>query len=232
MRNSPTISIIIPALNEETHLSQLLPYLIEQGGKHIAEIIIVDGQSTDQTPQIAQKYGAILIASDQRNRAHQMNLGAAAAHGEILYFVHADCLPPQAFSQIIVQHLDTPGKMGCFRYHFRSKKPILRINSWFTRFHFLWCQGGDKTFFLYKSCFEEIKRFDPYYQIMEEYDFLRRAQATHTLSVLPYEASVSARKYERNAWLRVQCANFLVFNGWRLGIAPQKLHKLYKSILS
>ena len=74
--------------------------------------------------------------------------------------------------------------------------------------------------------------YDPYYQIMEEYDFLKRAMQHHHLEVLPDTATVSARKYEKNSWLRVQIANLLVFNGWRIGIQPKTLHRLYKNILS
>jgi rSAM/selenodomain-associated transferase 2 len=226
------ITIIVPTLQEAQHLMKLLPWLKEQGGTLVQEIIVVDAQSTDQTVEVARSLGAKVIVSDQRNRAHQMNLGADAAQTELLYFVHADTIPPQQFAQTIIQYLDKPGKMGCFRYHFRSESRILRFNAWFTRFHFLWCQGGDKTFFIRKSCFEELGGYRPFYSIMEEYDFLRRAVKTHKLQVLPQEVSVSARKYEGRSWLRVQIANILVFNGWRLGVHPDRLRVWYRKLLN
>jgi rSAM/selenodomain-associated transferase 2 len=225
------ISVIIPVLNEADNLVSLIPWLRAQGGDALGEILVIDAMSTDSSVACAKANGAIVIEINQRNRAYQMNLGADTAQFDILYFVHADTLPPEHYGALITHHLDTPGKMGCFRYKFRSDSLMLRLNSWFTRFGFLWCQGGDKTFFIRKSCFEDLGKYNAYYSIMEEYDFLQRALRSHQLDVLPHYATVSARKYEQRSWLRVQVANLVVFNGWRLGVQPAKLMHWYKTLL-
>ena len=67
---------------------------------------------------------------------------------------------------------------------------------------------------------------------MEEYDFIRRARKKYLMPTLPYSATVSARKYQKNSWLRVQLANLLVFNLFRFGLAPIQLKKIYKQILN
>ena len=117
--------------------------------------------------------------------------------------------------------------MGCYRYKFDRPDFLLKINAYFNRYPWLWCQGGDKTFFIKKTIFNQLGGYDEHYVIMEEYDFLRRAMSRYRLHTFPEYAIVSARKYEQNSWLRVQLANMLVFNLFRLGVAPVRLKKLY-----
>jgi len=160
-----------------------------------------------------------------------MNFGAQAAQGDTLYFVHADTLPPKSFATDIQASLEAGYVMGCYRYQFDSSSILLKINAFFNRFQWLWCQGGDKTFFIKKEIFEKMGGYDEHHVIMEEYDFLRRAMPIHKLLIIPKNAIVSARKYERNGWLRIQLANILVFNLWRLGMAPARLKRIYKTLL-
>src|SRR5688500_2822403 len=84
------ISVIIPTLNEEKNIEYLVPFIQEHGGTSIAEIIVVDGGSEDNTVEVAKHAGVIALTSPVRSRAAQMNLGARHATGEILYFIHAD----------------------------------------------------------------------------------------------------------------------------------------------
>lgn len=227
-----SISVIIPTLNEANNIGNLLDYLHQVSNSTIAEILLVDGGSNDDTVAIAQAKGAKVLHCKVRSRAAQMNLGAQHASGEILYFIHADTLPPQQFAQIILSEVDKGVCMGCFRYRFDSSSWLLKCNSWFTRFNFLWCQGGDKTFFIRADAFAELGGYDEGYVIMEEYDFIRRARKKYLMPTLPYNATVSARKYQQNSWLRVQLANLLVFNLFRFGLPPVQLKKIYKQILN
>lgn len=90
-------SIIIPALNEEKLLPQLLdqlanPLLMEKYGY---QIIISDGQSTDQTVKLAKKYPGVSIVyseSEMQNIAGGRNRGAEKAAGDILIFTNADVM--------------------------------------------------------------------------------------------------------------------------------------------
>jgi rSAM/selenodomain-associated transferase 2 len=226
------ISVIIPTLNEAANIGKLLDFLQQYGSSSLLEILVVDGGSTDDTAAIVASKGAILLPCSVRSRAAQMNLGAQSARGEVLYFVHADALPPQNFVKDIQAALAQGLSMGCFRYRFDSPSWLLRCNAWFTRFNFLWCQGGDKTFFIVAPIFSELGGYDEHYVIMEEYDFIRRARKKYLLPTLPHYATVSARKYAQNSWLRVQVANLLVFNLFRLGVEPRQLKTLYKRILN
>ena len=225
------ISIIIPTLNEAEHIGQLVSYLFENGRDFVQEIIVVDAYSADLTQSIAQQAGATVLTLHMPSRAKQMNLGARTAKAEILYFVHADTIPPSTFAIDILAEIEAGYQMGCYRYQFNSPRKILKLNAWFVQFQWLVCQGGDKTFFIRKEVFNAFNGYDEHYVVMEEYDFLRRATKKYSLRIIPKNVLVSARKYEKNSWLRVQFANAVAFNMFRLKIDSRRIRDTYKWIL-
>lgn len=225
------ISIIIPVLNEAERIGSLVRYLCANGGAAVSEILVVDGGSRDETERLAAEAGACVIHAAVQSRAAQMNAGAREATGDLLYFVHADTLPPPTFVYEIEDALRQGYVMGCFAYRFDSDNFWLRINAYFNRFNFLWCQGGDKTFFIKPALFRELGGYNEYFVIMEEYDFLRRAMPRYPLVTIRKYALVSARKYQKNGWLRVQIANIIAFNLFRLGVGPLRLKRFYKSMI-
>lgn len=224
-------SIVIPTLNEAKNIGPLLHYLQQHGGSALSEIIVVDANSSDGTAEIAQATGAKVVPCAVRCRAAQMNLGAREAKSDLLYFVHADTVPPASFATDIVQEVEQGEVMGCYRYQFDSPSRILKFNAYFVRYQWLWCQGGDKTFFVKRSVFEEFGGYDERYVVMEEYDFLRKAMKQYRLRVLPKDVRISARKYERNSWLRVQLANAGAFTMFRWGVEPSRIKRFYHWLL-
>lgn len=225
------ISLIIPVLNEAPNLAKLLPYLIENGREAVGEILVVDGGSTDGSQATAESAGAVVLHSAVRSRAAQMNLGARHARFDILYFVHADTWPPATFATDILQAIEAGIDMGCYRYRFDSPDLLLRFNAFFNRFKWLWCQGGDKTFFIPKEKFLALGGYDEQYVVMEEYDFLRRAIPRYSFRVLPQQVIVSARKYQKNGWLRVQLANMKAFSMFQRGVPPAEIRSFYKKAI-
>lgn len=224
-------SIIIPTLNEAANIGRLIHYLKTHGGDSVGEILVVDAKSIDDTVQMAREAGARVLVCDVRSRAAQMNAGARAAHCDLLYFVHADTLPPDTFAQDIAREINAGEVMGCYRYRFDSPRWILRLNAYFVRYQWLWCQGGDKTFFVQRAVFDEFGGYDERFVVMEEYDFLRKAMKKYRLRVLPKDVVVSARKYERNSWLRVQLANIGAFSLFRWGTEPVRIKRFYQWML-
>lgn len=90
----PNFSIIIPALNEEKFLPNLLASLTKQT-KLDFEVIVVDGSSQDRTVDVARSYDQDLpflsvLVSDIARVSHQRNMGAKAATGDWLIFIDAD----------------------------------------------------------------------------------------------------------------------------------------------
>lgn len=225
------ISIIIPTLNEADNIGKLVRYLKRHATNVLHEIIVVDAKSTDNTEGVARQAGAVVLTSEKRGRAIQMNMGAKAAKGDVLYFVHADCYPPETYCADI-QHFITEGfHLGCYRYRFDSSSILLGINAYFTRFSPMWCRGGDETLYVKRSIFEQLKGYDEYFSIMEEYDFIRRAKTDFALKIMPKYVLVSARKYETNSYLRVQRANFTVFRLFNKGVAPDIIVETYRNLL-
>ena len=91
----PLVSVVMPVLNEETVLRRNLPVLMRclAGQPHRTEVIVVDGGSGDASVDVAQDSGAVVISSP-KGTGRQMNVGTAAAQGEWLGYLHADCMPP------------------------------------------------------------------------------------------------------------------------------------------
>lgn len=225
------LSVIIPTLNEAENLKELIPFLQKHGGDFIAEIIVVDGGSEDNTCQIAQDLGAKVFKTSARSRAIQMNLGASHATGNVYFFVHADTRPLKSFAEDLQIAVIKGYKAGCFRYKFDSETFLLKINSWFTRFNGLFSGGGDQTLFITRDFFNTLEGYDTKFCLMEDFELVKRIKRRTKFYIIPKAMTVSARKYKENSWIRVQLANLFVFTLFHLGVAPEKLKKSYAILL-
>lgn len=229
--NSIQISTIIPTLNEAGHIERLIRRLRDCGGDALAEIIVADAGSTDGTAAVAEKCGARVVDCEVRSRPEQMNLATKSAVGDVLYFVHADTLPPENYAELILRGIDKGADFGCFRFRFDSDRAALRFNSWCTRLPFMICRGGDQSLFISRWLFDRLDGFDESHVVMEDYDIIRRGKKHGRFSILPAAVTVSARKYVDNAYPRVNLANFIVFALYYFGVKPEKLKALYKRMI-
>lgn len=227
-----TISVIIPTFNEAENITELVSFIRQLERKEIVEIVVVDGGSTDATCVQAQKAGAVVIASNLRSRAIQMNLGAKHALGDILYFVHADVKLLPSVVDDIKESLDQGFDSGCYRYIFDSDKFLLRVNAYFTRFDAIMCRGGDQTLYVRNSIFNSLGGYDESYTIMEDYNFIIRLRKKYTFRIIQKDIIVSARKYETNSWFRVQIANLSVFLMFFFRRSPGEMKQIYKILLT
>ena len=225
------ISVIIPTWNESVRIGPLVEFIFQHGSDLIADVVVVDGSSSDNTAAQAQAAGASVIVCPERSRAIQMNVGANQATADILYFIHADVQLITSFATDIVNSVLEGYTCGCYRYVFDSTNPMLRINGYCTRFDGIMCRGGDQTLFVTKRAFDDLEGFDAFFSIMEDYDFIQRLRKKYRFKIIPKNVIVSARKYETNSWLRVQLANLSVFIMFFHGQHPDKMKKFYKRIL-
>ena len=99
-------TIIIPTLNEEKRLPNLLNDLNRQTFKDFS-VIVVDAMSKDATTKIALKHNAKVIVSDQKNVSHQRNLGAKHSESEWTVFMDADNRIPKNYLQKINNYIVT-----------------------------------------------------------------------------------------------------------------------------
>lgn len=125
---TPTLSIVIPALNERHSIGATLDAVVRLS-MH-TEVIVVDGGSDDSTREIAHARGAIVIASE-RGRGLQMHGGASVAQGDVLWFLHADTLVPADAADLIVNAFHDPKVVaGNFDLLFDGQTSAARFMTW------------------------------------------------------------------------------------------------------
>lgn len=226
-----TISIIIPTYNEADTIGNIIAFLKIHSKHLLNEIIISDGGSSDATVAIANSCGVRMVISPQKGRAAQMNFGASVAKGTILYFVHADCLPPVNFIDDIQTAVNAGFDCGRYRTKFDSPKLRYKFNAFFTRFDWFISYGGDQTFFITRSLFNAINGFDSSMKIMEEYDLTTRAKRLGRYKIFKGAALVSTRKYQGRSWWQVQLANGKAITLFKKGASQEEIFTTYKKIL-
>jgi glycosyltransferase involved in cell wall biosynthesis len=87
------ISVVVVARNEEKYIEKCLKCLKNQTVK--AEIVVVDGHSTDKTLSIAKKYAHRVLEDNKRGVGDARNVGWMNAKGDVIAYCDADGLPPK-----------------------------------------------------------------------------------------------------------------------------------------
>jgi len=87
-RSSHSVSVVIPALNE----AQNLPHVLPRIPRWVDEVILVDGHSTDGTPEIAERLwpGIRVISQHGRGKGAALRTGFSLATGDIIVMFDAD----------------------------------------------------------------------------------------------------------------------------------------------
>jgi rSAM/selenodomain-associated transferase 2 len=226
------ISIIIPAYQEQENIGKTVAYLRQAAPTdHLAEIIVVDGGSQDATLLAAANAGAKAFTSPQKGRAAQMNAGAAIATGEILYFLHADSLPPPSFATDIVQAIMQGYVAGCYRLRFDHEHWFLRANAWFTRFNVNAIRFGDQSLFVQRGIFNKTGGFKEHLVVMEDQEIIGRIRRQGRFKVMNGYCTTSARKYLENGLYRMQIIFFIIWLKYYLGYSQQHLVATYRRLI-
>jgi len=227
------ISIIIPALNEEDRISDLLKVLRSRKsiGETVYEIIVADGGSSDATREKAEKTGARVVNCSRRGRAVQMNEGAKSARGDILYFLHADTLPPINFDRTITHAIENGAGAGCFKLKFSNNHPVLRFYGWCTRFRTTLVRFGDQSLFVTADNFRSVGGFDEDMIVMEDQKIVGNLKTETSFVLLDEAVQTSARKYEKNGVLRLQFIFGMIVLLYYFGAKQDTLVHLYNSLI-
>ncbi len=226
-RNYGRLSIIIPVLNEEAIIEESLNYLKKVCASITAEILVVDGGSSDLTVPRAKDTG-VKVVSTERGRALQMNYGAQLAQGDILYFLHADTLPPQGFENAIINAVDNHYGAGCFQMKFDSNSRFLNFFAWFTRINHRLCRGGDQSLFITRELFDKCGGFDENYKIYEDTEFICRLYKMGPFMILPQKVITSARRYRSSGAMKLQYHFGMIHLKRLMGAGPKELHDYYQ----
>lgn len=225
------ISIIIPALNEENQIGDLIRYLNKNGEDSISEIIISDGGSTDQTIKIAEELGASVLSASGRGRALQMNEGAEIASSEILYFLHADTLPPPNFCFEIADAVKKGADAGSFTLRFDTLNPILKLYSLFTHLPITAVRFGDQSLFVKKSLFKLVGGFREELIVMEDQQIVSDLKRNGEFVLINKSVLTSARKYRVIGAFKLQFIFTIIWAGYYLGARQNTLKHIYQSFI-
>lgn len=221
---SRALSIIIPALDEASHLEALLADLLAREGD--SEILLVDGGSTDGTWEIAGRFPVRRLRAP-RGRAAQMNAGARRATGDVLLFLHADTLlPPDAFRRVADALADPGVAGGSFRLAFDRSDPWLAAYAFCSRINHPLFTYGDQALFLRRDHFLRIGGFREI-PIMEDVEIQRRLRRQGRFVKLPEPVVTSARRFVDVGPVRQQLLNLALVGLYHLGVDPARLKRLY-----
>ena len=226
------ISVIIPTFNEAQCIAHTLRTLrVNDKAGLIEQIIISDGGSSDDTLEIAKSEGAMVIRSQRKGRSAQMNAGATVATGAVLYFLHADTLPPLHFTNDILDAVQKGYSAGCFRLSFDHSHWFLRANCWATRFDVDAIRFGDQSLFVQKKIFVQIGSFCEKHVVMEDQEIIKRLKKKVRFSVLKKPVLTSARKYLENGIYKTQAIFFVIYFMYQLGYPQHKLVATYRKLI-
>jgi rSAM/selenodomain-associated transferase 2 len=196
------VSIVIPVLNEVSLVRDSLASVGERAPE--AEIVVVDGNSTDGTSELAARFCHRFLTTAP-NRARQMNAGAAVAHGEVLWFLHIDAeIPPVSLAAIERALQDRHVAGGFFRIQLPRENMVYRLTDSFAHYAglLLRMRCGDHGLFCRREVFERIGGF-PEIDLMEDVEFFRKLRRAGRVVVVPARINVSPRRYEKVGPIRL-----------------------------
>jgi len=220
------VSIIIPVLNEEAEIGELLSLLKEKFPE--VEIIVADGGSTDSTVDIAKEM--VQVVFSEKGRAIQMNTGARSAAGDILWFLHADCLPsPESVKLIRNTFIDDSVVAGAFRWKLDGEKWYYQLitgmahkkNKTRTKFF------GDMGIFIRSTVFKEMNGYQEI-PLMEEVELNKRIRQYGEIVILDEPLISSDRRLMKNGPIWSFITNNIIKFAYSFGFSSEFLAKFYK----
>ena len=222
------LSIIVPMLNESGQLPELLEHLLHWK-REGCEILLVDGGSSDQSPEQAEALGFKVLRSE-KGRAIQMNKGAYLANGDILLFLHADTRLPKNADKLIFQAIkENNADWGRFDVRITGRSFMFKVIAWFInhRSRLSSIVTGDQTVFIRKRLFDEIDGF-PVQALMEDIELSKRLKPISKPIALNEKVTTSGRRWEqRGIWKTIYLMWSLRFLYWR-GASADEISAKYR----
>lgn len=221
----PKISVIIPVYNEEKIIPRLLGELEKL---RECEILFVDGGSTDYTEKLLS---GKRVLHTTRGRATQMNCGANAAGGDVLFFLHADSVLPEHPAEELLAVLEHT-RWGCFGVRFSptdwlmdfcARQSNRRVRKQGVVF-------GDQGIFIQRELFKKIGGF-PDLPLMEDYQFSLNLTG-EPVGMTAHPLVTSARRFQGGILhkLRVMAQMRRLRKRYRGGTDIQEIAARYRDI--
>jgi rSAM/selenodomain-associated transferase 2/rSAM/selenodomain-associated transferase 1 len=206
------LAIVVPVLNEASTLAVRLQALTPLRARG-AELLVVDGGSTDGTEAIAQPLADRVLRAP-RGRASQLNAGAAATRADVLLFLHADTQLPANADRLIEQALQPGHRWGRFDVRIEGRHPLLPLVAWFMnrRSRLSGIATGDQAMFVQRRLFDSVGGFAAL-PLMEDIDLSQRLKAIEAPVCLRERVTTSGRRWDQHGFWRT------VLLMWRLRAA-------------
>ena len=220
------VSIIVPTLNEQAHIISTINALRQLSGDK--EILVVDGGSTDATVSLARSQGVTVLKA-LKGRGPQMHAGALEAAGSVLWFVHADTIPPPIALHEIGRALEDKRVIaGNFGLRFDgSSRAARQLTAIYPVLRLLGLCYGDSGIFVRKSVYEQVGGFRAL-ALFEDLDLLRRLRRAGRFVHLSCSMVTSSRRFEQRNFALV----WLHWTGLQIlywcGVSPNLLARWYR----
>jgi rSAM/selenodomain-associated transferase 2 len=221
------LAVVIPALDEAERIGEAVRNAHGAAGSRV-EVTVVDGGSTDGTPERAAEAGARVLTS-ARGRSRQLGVGARASRGDVLLFLHADTLLPSGYDTAVLSALGDPTVVGgAFRFCFDRHSAVLRFIEWGARLRvaLFGLPYGDQALFVRRETLEEIGGV-PEAPIMEDLDLVKAMKGRGRLALLPLDAVTSSRRYTTRGPLRTMLKHWFAMLAWWCGVDRRRVAAWY-----
>lgn len=221
------LSIVMPCLNEAGTIVASLEALepLRQRG---AEVIVVDGGSTDATLALAESRADVALTG-ARGRALQMNAGAAQATGDILLFLHADTTLPESADLLVIAGLARSGaSWGRFDVTIRGRHRLLRAVSraMNLRSRVTAIATGDQALFVTRRLFECVGGY-PEIALMEDIALSKTLRRRGAPLCLRARVTTSGRRWEKHGVWRTVLLMWRLRLAYSMGADPDRLALRY-----
>lgn len=224
MTPTRAVSIVLPVLNEAARLPGTLRSLPRD-----AEVIVVDGGSSDGSREITRAFGVRCLHLPGRPRGTLLNAGAAEAAGNMLLFLHADTrLPPDAV-RLVRDTLGVPDTtVGAFSLSFEDAGATLKLIARGANLRSRWLRlpYGDQALFTRRDSFRKVGGF-PDCPLLEDVALVRRLRSIGRLVVRPERVVTSPRRYARFGPWHTIAMNGVTLLRFALGASPWTLSREY-----
>jgi len=195
-------SIIVPARNDALALARTLDGLVRLPGIASAEIIVAAAGDPEGIASAVAGRARLLVREDS-TRAGLMNAGAAVASGKILFFLHADSVPPQDALKLIQDVVvDDRVVGGAFEHRFAERDWRLGIISGINRLRYRLTRNfyGDQGIFVRAPVFRQLGGFPPR-RLLEDLEFTRRLKCLGRSVLIRVPLTTSGRRFlTRGPW--------------------------------
>jgi len=225
-RSDASIAIVIPVLNEAGGIVQVLDGL-QHFRRQGAEVVVVDGGSTDGTPALARPWADEVVAAP-RGRGRQMNAGAAQTRSEILLFLHADTRLPPTAATLIREAVGHGARWGRFDVRIAGTVAglgmVACLMNWRSRLTGI--ATGDQAIFVTREAFQRGGGF-PDIPLMEDIVFSDRMRRMSPPACLREKVSTSGRRWEKHGLLRTILTMWWLRLRFHFGASPHGLAREY-----